>query len=800
MRRGFGLALTILVLGAGPVAAADSFEPNDTQAEAFGPILSDQVVVSYISTATDVDWYFVDADSGDLRITLTDVPPGIDYDLSLIDANGALLALSDSSGNQDEQILVLNGASARFWILVDAPLAGLGQFSATEPYRMTATFNAQNIPPSVTLLTPDGGEVWPVGSSREITWSASDPEDADTVAISVDLSLDDGATWTSIAEDLDNSGAFAWTVPDTPSETARVRVRAVDRDGASTADTSAAPFRITANQPPTVTLLAPTGGEAWIAGDTETILWSADDDGGAAALRIGIEFRAGGNGAWTALGTDLENSGSFNWPVSATVTDSGRVRVTAVDGGGATASDTTAGLFSIHSTPLGQALLTLESGITLGAGTTGDVAISVNHDQPFSAIRLLLGFDPGHLAARTASAATRAATLPVSVDIDQPGRIEVTLGPSAGTTVAAGSGPVATVRFLARFGFSGVDSLRVIEATVLDPDERPMTLHATGTAVALVDFEAGVTLALNGPGNTAPGDTIEVPVPMSANLDLGALRFDLAYDPGVLAPMAVEQGPRTAGMTLASDTTATGRIGLLFYYPAGGILPPGDGRACTIRFRVAADAPGNTDLRFGTTEASTPEGLLVPVTAAGDSLTPAEPTLTAEAAVGGVRLGWTRPPEAAWSAIRILRAAADDSSPHLLAVLSPDADSYTDSNATPASVFRYWLEVLDRLGGVRRYGPVEGSVAAAGLRVGMPYPNPGAGNLTWPVAGISVGARVEVLDTAGRLVRRLSPAGRGVVLWDGRGADGRRVPAGVYFLRLRDGDASAVRRIIRLAR
>jgi hypothetical protein len=41
------------------------------------------------------------------------------------------------------------------------------------------------------------------------------------------------------------------------------------------------------------------------------------------------------------------------------------------------------------------------------------------------------------------------------------------------------------------------------------------------------------------------------------------------------------------------------------------------------------------------------------------------------------------------------------------------------------------------------------------------------------------GARVTVLEDAPR------DAGPHVVSWDGRGADGRRVAAGVYFVRLR---------------
>ncbi len=61
-------------------------------------------------------------------------------------------------------------------------------------------------------------------------------------------------------------------------------------------------------------------------------------------------------------------------------------------------------------------------------------------------------------------------------------------------------------------------------------------------------------------------------------------------------------------------------------------------------------------------------------------------------------------------------------------------------------------------------------------------------------------ARLEILDIGGRSVTTLFdgdvPAGDHWVRWNGRGADGRRTPAGVYFARVTAGDRSASRRIV----
>jgi len=37
--------------------------------------------------------------------------------------------------------------------------------------------------PSVSVVSPDGGESWPIGSSREITWNAADFSNSDFTLI-----------------------------------------------------------------------------------------------------------------------------------------------------------------------------------------------------------------------------------------------------------------------------------------------------------------------------------------------------------------------------------------------------------------------------------------------------------------------------------------------------------------------------------------------------------------------------------------------------------------------------------------
>jgi len=79
-----------------------------------------------------------------------------------------------------------------------------------------------------------------------------------------------------------------------------------------------------------------------------------------------------------------------------------------------------------------------------------------------------------------------------------------------------------------------------------------------------------------------------------------------------------------------------------------------------------------------------------------------------------------------------------------------------------------------------------GAVVAPGAHWSV-VPNPSRGDVSLTLAGAVRGDDVDVIDAAGRVVRRLhGAAGDGLPLrarWDGRDAQGRPVGAGVYFVR-----------------
>jgi hypothetical protein len=84
--------------------------------------------------------------------------------------------------------------------------------------------------------------------------------------------------------------------------------------------------------------------------------------------------------------------------------------------------------------------------------------------------------------------------------------------------------------------------------------------------------------------------------------------------------------------------------------------------------------------------------------------------------------------------------------------------------------------------------------------VGDVSPNPASGPMSLRVeTGSSITVSFEVFDLSGRIISgpRFHALGPGfnTVAWDGRDASGRRVPHGIYFVRVRGNNTSELRRV-----
>ena len=107
---------------------------------------------------------------------------------------------------------------------------------------MTADLHVKQNNPAILLITPNGGERWPLGFPEDITWASSF-----VTAVKIELSTDDGSTWTTIVSHAPAAiGKYAWVAPGPLSKHARVRIS--DSADASVSDMSDAAFALNATR------------------------------------------------------------------------------------------------------------------------------------------------------------------------------------------------------------------------------------------------------------------------------------------------------------------------------------------------------------------------------------------------------------------------------------------------------------------------------------------------------------------------------------------------------------------------
>jgi len=161
--------------------------------------------------------------------------------------------------------------------------------------------------PSITITAPNGGEVWLAGSTQNIEWTASGVSD-----VSIRFSEDDGQTWITIADTVDDTSpnwlSYPWSVPTFASSECLIRIQ--EYISGSPSAVSAGTFEI--RYP--ITIVAPNGGEDWVVGTTQNIVWSTigvDD--------VSIELSTDVGTTWDTIVDTIDDTdadwGSYPWLV-----------------------------------------------------------------------------------------------------------------------------------------------------------------------------------------------------------------------------------------------------------------------------------------------------------------------------------------------------------------------------------------------------------------------------------------------------------------------------------------------------
>jgi hypothetical protein len=93
--------------------------------------------------------------------------------------------------------------------------------------------------PTLTVTSPDGGERWPFGQARTITWNSS----AINGQVQILLSRNGGNHYTVLFDEVPNTGSIRWRVWGLPSSQCRIQIRSISDPGVE--DTSNEDFSIT---------------------------------------------------------------------------------------------------------------------------------------------------------------------------------------------------------------------------------------------------------------------------------------------------------------------------------------------------------------------------------------------------------------------------------------------------------------------------------------------------------------------------------------------------------------------------
>ena len=185
---------------------------------------------------------------------------------------------------------------------------------------------------SITVVSPNGGESWAVGSTQTITWTTTG-----TVGnVKIQYSFDNSGTWTTIAANISNTGSYTWTVPNTPSPQCLVKISEA-ADG-SPSDTSDATFTIVPQSSESITITSPNGGENWNAGSLYPVTWTTTGTVG----DVKIQYSPDNGSTWLDVISATGNDGLYNWTVPTTLSSLYKVKISeAADGSPTDTSDAT---------------------------------------------------------------------------------------------------------------------------------------------------------------------------------------------------------------------------------------------------------------------------------------------------------------------------------------------------------------------------------------------------------------------------------------------------------------------------
>ncbi len=571
------VAVVSLVV-ANPAWSQDSFEPNDTPAQAHQITQSGVPIESWISSESDSDWYvFEQAEQGAVRIQLTSLAPEVDYDVCVY-ASATDSLCSDNPDNDDEDIQAT--ATAGVYYIQVYPWSGF----SSDSYILTVDFIAGsggNEPPSVTVTSPAGGESYTGGSTQSLSYVISD-NDGDSQSTTWEYSTNGGSSWTVISSGTRSVGSHteSWTVANVETSSGRIRVTANDGQASGSGQSNA--FSITVPQSGNNTLaLGAASGEV---GQTVTINLDLDNEDTVKGLQVDVTFDAS-KVAFTNATTAGRTS---QFDISSNTVSTGRARVVLFT------ESTPSSVLSAGTGAVAQLSFSLVSSGTSTLNMSGAVLSSETGTS--------LSVD----ASDTGSVTATGGGQDLAVSLVAPTGGEVLSGGSIQNVQWVATGGSGSITVELEYSTNGGSSWNNIQnglsssgtyswsvPSVSTNSARVLVIASDGSTTAQ-DESSNFTINTSSGGNVVSvgsvsgGNGETVPLSLSVNNDdtVKALQLDLDFDPAVVSFSSAVPTGRGAAMEADASTVSSGRARVVLYFDDTQTLGAGNGTVANLNFRL----------------------------------------------------------------------------------------------------------------------------------------------------------------------------------------------------------------------
>jgi hypothetical protein len=194
--------------------------------------------------------------------------------------------------------------------------------------------SATTTQPSITVLSPNGGETIEIGQKYNITWNTKNTNNITVVLINDSIQCRTGIVGCQNSFTIysgSNTGSYLWdtnkkmsggstgpnSVSVVPGSQYKIGIYATGESGMG--DISDSYFKIVSKPvtpTPSITVLSPNGGESYKEGDTVTIKWNSQGLLPTQKLQITLDVAAHQNSTvGTTIAENIPNTGSYSWKV-----------------------------------------------------------------------------------------------------------------------------------------------------------------------------------------------------------------------------------------------------------------------------------------------------------------------------------------------------------------------------------------------------------------------------------------------------------------------------------------------------